>query len=81
MKANLYLILKLAIMAFLCAILYIFLHEGGHALVAVLCGAKITSFSIIGAHTSATGGKSARIDAEQICKPVCSMTKFSPKYK
>lgn len=43
-------------MAVLCTILYIFLHEGGHALVAVLCGAKITSFSIIGAHTSATGG-------------------------
>ncbi len=30
--------------------LYILLHEGGHGLVAVLCGACITDFSILGAY-------------------------------
>jgi membrane-associated protease RseP (regulator of RpoE activity) len=37
-------------------LLYIVLHEGGHALVAVLCGAKITKFSITGAYMSYDGG-------------------------
>lgn len=37
-------------------ILYIFLHESGHALVSLACGAKITAFSIIGAYTSSIGG-------------------------
>lgn len=36
--------------------LYIILHEGGHALVALICGAKITSFSILSAHVSSAGG-------------------------
>lgn len=36
--------------------LYIGLHEGGHVLIAVLCGAKITTFSVLGAHMSYTGG-------------------------
>lgn len=36
--------------------LYIFLHEGGHALVAVLCGDRITDFSILQAHMSSEGG-------------------------
>ena len=31
--------------------LYIFLHEGGHALTALLCGAKITQFSIMAAYS------------------------------
>ena len=35
---------------------YIILHEGGHALVAVLCGARITEFSLIGAYMSYDGG-------------------------
>lgn len=35
---------------------YIFLHEGGHALVAVLCGARITKFSVLGAYTTYEGG-------------------------
>lgn len=38
-------------------ILYIFLHELGHTIVALACGAKITSFSIIGARMSYDGGK------------------------
>lgn len=36
--------------------LYVALHEGGHALAAVLCGARITQFSILGAHMSYEGG-------------------------
>lgn len=56
MNEKLSLILKLILMAFVETIFYIFLHEAGHALVAVLCGAKITSFSIIGTHTSSVGG-------------------------
>ena len=36
--------------------IYIFIHEGGHALVSILCGAKITSFSIWGAYMSSEGG-------------------------
>lgn len=35
---------------------YIILHEGGHALVAVLCGARITKFSVLGAYTTYEGG-------------------------
>ena len=29
---------------------YIILHEGGHALIALSCGARITEFSILGAY-------------------------------
>lgn len=36
--------------------LYIFLHESGHALVSLSCGARITAFSIFGAYTSSEGG-------------------------
>ena len=36
---------------------YIILHEAGHCLVAVFCGAKITQFSILGAHMSYVGGE------------------------
>jgi hypothetical protein len=36
--------------------LYIFLHEGGHALTAVLCGARITEFSVLGAYMRYEGG-------------------------
>ncbi|MBU9724814.1 M50 family metallopeptidase [Diplocloster modestus] len=46
----------LLLSAFIMVPLYIVLHEGGHALVALLCGAKITSFSILGAHVSSVGG-------------------------
>jgi hypothetical protein len=36
--------------------IYILLHEGGHSLIAALCGAKITKFSILGAYMSYEGG-------------------------
>ena len=36
--------------------IYIILHEGGHALVAVLCGANVTRFSVFGAYMSYEGG-------------------------
>lgn len=36
--------------------LYIVLHEGGHALIAVLCGARITEFSVTGAYMRYEGG-------------------------
>ena len=37
--------------------LYVVLHEGGHALVAVMCGARITKFSILGAYMNYEGGQ------------------------
>lgn len=36
---------------------YILLHEGGHALAAISCGAKITEFSILGAYMRYEGGR------------------------
>lgn len=36
--------------------LYIALHEGGHALVALLCGARVTAFSILNAFMAYEGG-------------------------
>lgn len=38
-------------------VIYIFMHEAGHALVALSCGAQITRLSILGAHTSWYGGE------------------------
>ena len=35
---------------------YIILHEGGHALIAPSCGARITEFSILGAYMRYEGG-------------------------
>lgn len=35
---------------------YVLIHESGHAIVAALCGARITKLSILGAHTSWIGG-------------------------
>lgn len=43
--------------ALLAVPLYILLHEGGHALVAVLCGAKITAFRIFEAYVVHEGGR------------------------
>jgi hypothetical protein len=48
--------LAVPISAIAAVLLYIILHEGGHTLVAVLCGAKITKFSITGAYMSYDGG-------------------------
>lgn len=36
---------------------YIVFHEAGHCLIAALCGANITEFSISGAHMSYIGGE------------------------
>lgn len=36
--------------------LYIILHEGGHSFIAILCGAKITKFRILGASITSVGG-------------------------
>lgn len=41
---------------FLVIFLYIILHESGHCLIAALCGARITEFSILGAHMRYEGG-------------------------
>ncbi|MPM22897.1 hypothetical protein SDC9_69357 [bioreactor metagenome] len=42
--------------AFLSIFIYIVLHESGHCLIAALGGAKITEFSILGAHMRYEGG-------------------------
>ena len=36
--------------------IYVLLHEGGHACVALACGARITRFSLLGAYMEYTGG-------------------------
>lgn len=36
-------------------VLYVFLHESGHALIAYLCGAKITEFSVLHAKVTYVG--------------------------
>ena len=36
--------------------IYIFLHEAGHTLVSIFCGAKVTGFSIVGAFSTSVGG-------------------------
>ncbi len=61
MNNKMSLLLKMLLAVFIETILYIFLHEGGHALVAVLCGAKITSFSIVGAYVISTGGNYTQV--------------------
>ena len=38
-------------------LLYIVLHEVGHCIVAILCGAAITEFSILSAHMTYSGGR------------------------
>ena len=52
---------KLLLAAFIEVMLYICLHEGGHALVAIFCGAEITAFSIVGAYTSSVGGNYTQV--------------------
>lgn len=37
-------------------VLYTFIHEAGHCIVAIACGARITEFSIVTAHMNAIGG-------------------------
>lgn len=50
------LLLQLLAAAGIEILVYIFLHESGHALIAVCCGAKIVSFQIIGASVTSIGG-------------------------
>ena len=50
-------ILISSLLASLFTIILYILHELGHTIVALACGAKITSFSIIGARMSYDGGK------------------------
>lgn len=50
------LIFVMAAIAFTSVIAYTFLHESGHALVAIFCGAQITKLSILEAHTWWEGG-------------------------
>jgi len=40
----------------LALLLYIILHEGGHALVGILCGAKVIEFNILDAYVVCEGG-------------------------
>ncbi len=56
MNAKAKLLLQLLVAAGIELIVYIFLHESGHALVAVCCGAEIVSFQIIGASVTSVGG-------------------------
>lgn len=56
MNETVKLILNVVSAAVIEVVIYIFLHESGHALVGLACGAKISAFSIVGAYTSLTGG-------------------------
>lgn len=49
-------IIEVLVSAVVVLILYIFLHEMGHCIVAIACGATITDFSILTAHMSSVGG-------------------------
>lgn len=49
-------ILCILISALLTVFLYILLHEFGHVIVMLSAGARITEFSIMGAHVSGEGG-------------------------
>ena len=49
-----------ALLSILC---YIVLHEAGHCIVAILCGATITEFSILSAHMNYSGGNFTALSA------------------
>lgn len=55
-KRKILLIAMYAASAAVTMVLYIVLHELGHCIVALACGAKIVEFSVITAHMSSTGG-------------------------
>lgn len=48
--------LQVLIGAFAAIMLYVFLHESGHCIVAIMCGSKITEFSFMPAHMAYSGG-------------------------
>lgn len=56
MNAKAKMILSLFVSFIIVIPVYIILHEGGHALVALLCGGRITAFSVVGAYMSFEGG-------------------------
>ena len=56
LKTRLRTALKIISLGSLAIVIYIFLHELGHTLVALACGARITQFSIVSAHMSYVGG-------------------------
>lgn len=56
MKANIKLAILFPCSILVGALLYIFMHELGHTIVAIVCGAEITEFSILGARMSYNGG-------------------------
>lgn len=56
MKRESKVIFSVLVSVFIVMFCYIVLHETGHCLVAIFCGAKITQFSILGAHMSYVGG-------------------------
>lgn len=63
-------------MAFVSLIIYVLLHESGHALVAILCGASNVKISVFSAHTwwkggSFTGITQALCDVAGAALPVC----------
>lgn len=49
--------ISMLFLLFIVEIVYIFLHEAGHAIVALSCGAGIRRFSLLSAHVNWTGGK------------------------
>ena len=49
--------------ALLSILFYIVLHEAGHCIVAILCGATITEFSILSAHMNYSGGNFTALSA------------------
>ena len=56
MKQKSKIILSLLASVWIILPLYIIIHEAGHSLIAILCGARITKFSILGAYVSTEGG-------------------------
>ena len=53
--------------------LYVALHEGGHALTAVLCGARITQFRILGAYMAYEGGRFTSLTYSLPSRYLCSI--------
>lgn len=56
MKSKLKLVGLAILLVIATLFLYIILHEAGHCIVAIACGAEITEFSILNAHMTYNGG-------------------------
>ena len=61
MKENIKFTILFPCVVLVMATLYVVLHEMGHAIVAIACGASITQFSVANAHMSYTGGHFTQI--------------------